>query len=428
MAVMVRAIYSLAWWFAMPFVLGYLLWRSRKQPEYRQHLGERFGFYRQPRPDGRLIWIHAVSVGETRATQSLVAALRETWPDCSILMTHMTPTGRAASAELYGGTVLRSYLPYEYGFSIRHFLRHFQPALGILIETEVWPNLVAECRHANIPLVLANARLSQKSLRKAQRWSGLIQPAVQGLTRILAQTEADAGRLLQAGATPAQLQVTGNLKFDVNVPQAQIELGRSFRERIGMRPVLLAASTRESEEALLLDAFKTAVLADGALPANTLLWLVPRHPQRFDAVANLIQERGLSMQRRSSDVPVSSDTQVWLGDSMGELLACYAAANIAFIGGSLLPLGGQNLIEACALGCPVLIGPHTFNFAQATEDAIAAGAALCVADAHQLMQQAASLLQDAERLQSMAAAARQFAENHRGATDRTMAALNRLSF
>ncbi len=421
---MARILYSLAWWFATPFVLVYLLWRSRKQPEYRQHLSERFGFNYPPRLEGRLIWIHAVSLGETRATQSLVAALRRSRPDCSILMTHMTPTGRAASNELYGDSMTRCYVPYEYGFAIRRFIRHFKPALCLLMETELWPNLVAECQQARIPMVLVNARLSQKSLLKAQRRSALIQPAVQALTKILAQTKADAERLLEAGATPAQLQVTGNLKFDVSIPPAQLELGQSFKQSIGTRPVLLAASTREGEEVLLLDAFKSAVLPGGVLPANTLLWLVPRHPQRFDAVAEMISAHGLSMQRRSSGQQVASETQVWLGDSMGELLACYAAADLAFIGGSLLPLGGQNLIEACAVGCPVLVGPHTFNFSQATDDAVEVGAAVRVTDADQLMQQSAALLQDPTRLKQMVAVAKQFSESHRGATERTMTILN----
>jgi 3-deoxy-D-manno-octulosonic-acid transferase len=419
---MSRRLYSLLLLLAAPLFLLHLLLRSRRQPEYRQHWGERFGVYRNHGPrTGRLIWMHAVSVGETRAAQPLVAALLKAYPSASILMTHTTPTGRAVSLELFATEAQRVqsvYLPYDYSFAVRRFLRHFQPVLGVLMETEVWPNLVAECHAAGIPVALVNARLSEKSLRKAQRWSALLRPALQTLSVIEAQSVGDAERLRVAGA--GQVKVSGNLKFDSTPPEAQLERGLQFRQAVGARPVLLAASTRDGEELLLLDAFQSA---RAVLPEEVLLVIVPRHPQRFDAVAALIESRGLHVQRRSAGLPLAKASQILLGDSMGELFTWYAAADLAFIGGSLLPLGGQNLIEACAVGCPVLIGPYTYNFSQATDDAIAAGAALRVAAAEELMTQAAALFKDQARRARMSVQALEFATAHRGATRRTLSAL-----
>jgi 3-deoxy-D-manno-octulosonic-acid transferase len=430
---MIRLLYSLFLVLATPWLLLHLLLRSRQQPEYREHWGERFGFYKLARPEGRLIWIHAVSVGETRAAQALVSELRNSFSDCAILLTHMTPTGRATSEQLFGEGVLRCYLPYDYPFAARQFLEHFKPTLGILIETEVWPNLVAECRRAQVHLVLVNARLSVKSFKKAQRVGALIRPALENLSSVLAQSRQDADRLHLLGARHPI--VTGNLKFDVAPPQEQLDLGQSFRQLIGTRPVFLAASTREGEEAVLLTALQEALSenSSASFPADALLILVPRHPQRFDAVAQLLQLQGLSFQRRSAariDPPLPAGSldpavRVWLGDSMGEMFAYYAAADIAFIGGSLLPLGGQNLIEACAVGCPVLVGPHTFNFMQVTEDALSAGAAVRVSDAGDLMKQAGRILADPARRGEMSEKALRFTGAHRGAAQRTIALLTR---
>jgi 3-deoxy-D-manno-octulosonic-acid transferase len=409
---MPRLAYRLAFGLLLPFILLRLLWRGRRQPDYLRHVGERFGFYRgtATRP---LIWLHAVSVGETRAAQPLVQRLRERYPDHELLLTHMTPTGRATSAELFGDRVLRAYLPYDFPFAVARFLRHFRPRIGIVLETEVWPNLVAGCTRAGVPLLLVNARLSQKSARGYRRLGLLARDAFAGLAAVAAQTEADAERLRDVGArAPA---VLGNLKFDLEPPPAQLEAGRALRALIGPRPVLLCASTRDGEEALILDALP------GRDAGDTLLVLVPRHPQRFDEVARLVAARGLRLQRRSAGGAVAAEARVLLGDTMGEMSAYYAACDVAFVGGSLLPLGGQNLIEACAVGRPVLVGPHTFNFAQAAEQAVAAGAALRVADSAAMIDAALRLLADAPARERMGRAGLDFAARHRGATERTLA-------
>jgi len=411
-----RFIYTLVLWLLLPFVFARLALRARRQPEYLQHIGERFGFYkvRSSRP---VIWLHAVSVGETRATFSLVARLRAACPGHQILLTNTTPTGRDASEQLYGDSVMRVYLPYDYPFEVRRFLRHFQPKLGILMETEIWFNLIQASNAAGVPMLLLNARLSEKSATGYARVASLTRSALQGLDAIAAQTADDAARLTRLGAQ--RVSVMGNLKFDIAPPQAMLELGSSLRRQFGAaRQVFLAASTREGEEALLLDAWQSQDCLDGVL-----LIIVPRHPQRFAEIADMIGKRGLRYQRRSENREVPAEVQVVLGDSMGEMFAYYAAADLAFVGGSLLPFGGQNLIEACAVGTPVLIGPHTYNFADATRLAVEAGAAVQVGDAPELLQSAQKLLNDAGALAEMQKQGMQFVAAHQGATDKAMAVI-----
>ncbi|MBD5802556.1 3-deoxy-D-manno-octulosonic acid transferase [Azoarcus sp. Aa7] len=415
-----RLSYTLLWVCALPFVLLRLVWRARRQPAYLRHLDERFGHYarRAPLP---VIWVHAVSVGETRAAEPLVRALLARWPDHTVLLTHMTPTGRETSDSLFGGDarVLRCYLPYDLGVPCRRFLAHFRPRVGVVMETELWPTLLRNCRAGGVPVLLANARLSERSARRYARWPTLTRMALGALAAIGAQTEADARRLGELGANG--VVVTGNIKFDISPPDALVALGASFRERFGGRPAVLAASTREGEEALILEAFRMQA------PDDALLAIVPRHPQRFDEVARLVEASGLRLQRRSDDAPVAADTRVWLGDSMGEMFAYYAAADVALIGGSWLPFGGQNLIEACAVGTPVVLGPHTFNFAQVADLAIAAGAARRAGDIGEGMRIALGLLADRAACDATGAAGRQFAAAHRGATARTMEIVERLN-
>lgn len=415
----VRLPYSLLWLLALPLVLLRLVWRARRQPEYLHHVGERFGRYR-PHTGGPIIWLHAVSVGETRAAEPLVRAMLARWPEHRILITHMTPTGRATSASLFGKEprVLHAYLPYDLGTLAARFLHHFRPQLGVIMETELWPNLLAACERARVPVVLANARLSERSARRYARWPTLTRATLGALRAIGAQTAADAARLAGLGARG--VVQTGNIKFDIMPPEAQLTLSDAFRARIGTRPVILAASTREGEEAPLVEAFLQHA------PADALLMLVPRHPQRFDEVAALAAGRGATVQRRSDEQAVRGDTRVWLGDSMGEMFAYYAAGDVALIGGSWLSFGGQNLIEACAVGTPVVLGPHTFNFAQVAEQAEAAGAALRATDADAGMRLAAELLVDGARRAAMGAAGLAFAQAHRGATVRTMAVIEPL--
>ncbi|MDD5058976.1 MAG: lipid IV(A) 3-deoxy-D-manno-octulosonic acid transferase [Sideroxydans sp.] len=408
-----RIYYTLGLWLLLPYVLFHLLWRARKQPEYLQHIGERFGFY-AGRSDKPAIWLHTVSVGETRAAATLVQRLREQYPDHQILLTHTTPTGRAASEQLYGSDVIRVYLPYDYPFAVRRFLRHFQPRIGVLLETEIWFNLIHACHAADIPLQLLNARLSEKSAARYARFPNLIRAGLQELHLIAAQTEDDAMRLAKLGSRA--VSVMGNLKFDIAPPANMLKLGARMRQMFGeQRPIFLAASTREGEETLLLDALQQAHLD------NLLTVIVPRHPQRFDEVAALIEQHGLRMQRRSTNVAIAADTQVVLGDSMGEMFAYYAACDVAFIGGSLLPFGGQNLIEACAVGKPVFIGPHTYNFAQVTEFALACGAALRINNTDDLLLQLDALLHETKRLQQMGRDGERFVCDNRGATERAMA-------
>jgi 3-deoxy-D-manno-octulosonic-acid transferase len=410
---MTRGLYTLLITLALPLVALRLWWRARRQPAYLKHVGERFGSYPGEPNRAPLIWLHAVSVGETRAAEPLLRALRKHYPDHRILLTHMTPTGRDTGEALFGhdANVLRGYLPYDYPRAVTRFLDHFQPRAGVLMETEIWPNLVHICQTRAIPLYLVNARLSEKSFARYQRVGALASDSVRALTAIAAQSADDARRFETLGAT--QVTVTGNLKYDVAPSAVHVALGEHLRESFGARRVLLAASTRDGEE-LLLITHKLHEIAD------TLLVIVPRHPQRFDEVAALLDQHHIAYQRRSANQPVRDETRVLLGDSMGEMAAYYAACDVAFIGGSLLPFGAHNLIEACAIGKPVLIGPHTFNFAEASERAIAAGAALRVMDGADLLRKATALLDNPKVTERMRTAALAFAGEHRGATQKLL--------
>ncbi len=409
---MTRLLYALAWLAATPFVLARLAWRSRRQPGYLHRLGERFGRYR-PRLPGPFIWVHAVSVGETRAAVPLVDALQARYPDHRILLTHMTPTGRATSREIFGARVERAWLPYDMGFAVRRFIGHFNPDLGIVLETEIWPRLLDEAARRGIPVVLANGRLSERSARRYAWIPSLTRWSFANLRGVAAQTEADAARFRAVGVRdPA---VIGNVKFDLTVPPEMVERGAEFRARLGKaRAVWVAGSTREGEEALLLEAFASA-------PPEALLVIVPRHPQRFDDVAQLAESRGFAVARRSAEQAVPSDVRVVVGDSMGEMFAYYAAADVVIMGGSLLEFGSQNLIEACALGRPVIVGPHTYNFSEASKSAIAAGAAVRVRDAREALAAAAAISADPVRRDAMGTAGREFVAAHRGAVTRLMA-------
>lgn len=413
------------WWLALPLVLARLWWRGLREPGYRKHWGERLGFYGERGAGWHTIWIHAVSVGETRAAEPLVDALMAAYPHSRIVLTHMTPTGRATGRDLFarhGDRLVQSYLPYDTRSMVLRFMKHFTPRICILMETEVWPNLIGVCAERGVAIALVNARLSERSLRRAARFGALMTDAARAISLVAAQTEADAERVRSLGVT--RVAVTGSIKFDVVVPAAALQTGAALRERIGARPVLLCASTRDGEEALILDAFKRLAQR----PPGMLLLIVPRHPQRFDDVARLVQARGLGLARRSEPGAIGADVDVMLGDSMGEMFAYFAASDCAFIGGSLLPLGGQNLIEACALGKPVLIGAHTFNFAQVSDEAVAAGAAQRVADAGHMLQLAAGLLQDDAGRAAMGERALAFADRHRGATVRTLELLKPLIY
>jgi 3-deoxy-D-manno-octulosonic-acid transferase len=424
---MLRSIYHALWWIVAPVAVLRLLIRSRRERGYREHIGERFGYTRGrlPEDDAPLIWVHAVSVGETRAAQPLIEALMKARPDARILLTHMTPSGRATGEQIFGERVLRSYLPYDLPHAVRRFLRAWRPSMGLVMETEVWPTLIDQCRRADVPLVLTNARMSARSFKRAAKFGKGAREVFGGFSRVLAQSPSDAERLTALGAR--NVAVLGNLKFDMSTPPELAARGHAWRAAIGTRPVWVAASTREGEEERVLQAFAALGVEDA------LLILVPRHPQRFNEVAALLEKTGLRYERRSTWAsgaagasplgvarPLPENVTVLLGDSMGELGAYYAASDLAFIGGSLLPLGGQNLIEACAVGVPVLIGPHVFNFTQATADAVAAGAAVQVQDPAELARELRELFSDKPRRMAMGGAASAFAARHRGATARTV--------
>lgn len=393
-----------------------LLWRARAEPLYAHALGERFGFYPASHGKGGWVWVHAVSLGETRAAAALVSALREQRPGMRLLLTHGTATGREAGVALLREGDAQAWLPYDTPGAVRRFLAHFQPAVGVLMETEVWPQLLHQAHRQGLRMFLANGRLSERSLRRGRRMRALLEPAARCFSLVMAQTQADAERFFQAGAL--NVKVCGNLKFDMQPDAAQLAMGRVWREALG-RPVVLAASTREGEEGPLLLVWKAQVAALPP-PARPLLVLVPRHPQRFDEVARLAESAGLRLQRRSqwtqAPGPEAPAADAWLGDSMGEMALYYSLADVALLGGSFAPLGGQNLIEAAACGCPVVMGPHTFNFAQAAELALQAGAARRVVGLEEAVPLALALAAGEDGpSQALRDQALMFAGQHRGA-------------
>ncbi len=419
------AAYAVGWWLAAPLAALYLLWRGLAQREYRRHWAERFLGRGVSPPAGRpVVWVHAVSVGETRAAQPLIELLARQRSGAVFVLTHMTPTGRAVGesiAAAFPGRVVQRYLPYDLRFAVARFLRDAKPDVGVVMETEIWPTLLHAARAAGVPMLLANARLSEKSAARGQRFAQLLLPAARCFATIAAQSAADRDRI--AGWTDSPIIVTGNMKFDLAIDAARVGAGKAVRAAWGARPVWLAASTREGEEAMLLDALRR-----GKIDSDPIFLLVPRHPQRFDEVARLIEEAGMRCLRRSRGqwaerVPPGA---LLLGDTMGEMAMYYAAADVALIGGSLRNLGAQNPIEACAVGTPVIVGPSTFNFAQVVADALAAGAAVQVRDANEALATMDALTRDSSRLEAMRAAALRFAQTHRGATARVAALIEEL--
>lgn len=419
-----RTLYSLLAWAAQPLLKHKLRRRAQAEPGYAQAIQERFGYYQPSNLGhdgaGQWIWIHAVSLGETRAAALLLKPLRAHLPSMRLLLTHGTATGRSEGAKLLQPGDVQVWLPWDTPAAVQRFIQQFRPLVGILMETEVWPNLVAACQQAHVPLVLANARLNAKSLAGAQRWSALSRPAYAGLSAVLAQSAEDAERLRSLGAPVTAIM--GNLKFDAQPDAALLAQGAAWRAATA-RPVLLLASSREDEEAQWLAQWQ-------AQPAmRQYQWLVvPRHPQRFDAVADLFTQAGLRVARRSqwAERLPPQDTDVWLGDSLGEMALYYACAQVALLGGSFAPLGGQNLIEAAACACPVIVGPHSFNFAQAAQQACSVGAALRAADMSQGIEHAIALAQHAPALAQTRQAALAFAQAHRGAAQATAQAIARL--
>ena len=418
------AAYSVLAWAAQPMLKRKLRRRAQAEPGYAQAVPERFGCY-SPRDLGRdgqgqWVWVHAVSLGETRAAALLIKALRTAMPGMRLLLTNGTATGREEGEKLLRPGDLQVWQPWDSRKAVQRFVRQFQPAVGVLMETEVWPNLVMACRKAQVPLVVANARLNTKSQTGAQRWPALFLPVYSALHAVWAQTEEDAQRLRSLGA-PVHA-VLGNLKFDVEPDSVLSAQGAAWRAA-SSKPVVIVASSREGEEAQWVAQWAGRQFHGVAGQCQWLI--VPRHPQRFDEVHRMLEQAGLRVSRRSqwSSGQPPADVDVWLGDSVGEMPAYYAAADIGLLGGSFEPLGGQNLIEAAACGCPMVLGPHTFNFAQASQTACEVGAAFRVLDMEQGVQLATALARDAEGLARARQAALAFAQTHRGAAQATAQAI-----
>lgn len=418
---LIYLLYSFLWWLILPIMPFVLLCRSLKEPDYRQYFFERFGYYSQLDKMivvSPILWIHAVSVGETCAAQSLIKVLLKTYPQHIILLTHTTVTGRFIGKKLLAQynkkRVLQSFFPYDVGYICARFLRYFKPRISILIETEIWPNMIKKCTGYGVPVVLVNARLSENSVQKGKRFKSVFTNLASNIDFVAAQSDFDAKHFRLFGVR--NIFVTGNIKFDVTVPTKLMMLGKRWRCGFGKRHVLLCASTHIGEELLILNALHNSIFR-----RIFLVIIVPRHPQRFEEVATLIKKHNFSVERRSTmKKKLSMHTEVLLGDSMGEMFAYYSACDIAFIGGSLLPCGGQNLIEAFLLGKPVLIGPHVFNFQVISDMAVKVNAAIRVKDAQMMLVIAHDVLRNNYRRWLLKKNSIKFVKMHRGATVRTI--------
>ncbi len=407
--------YNVLIYLAAPFAILVQLWRSLRDPSYREGLRERFGFGEAV--TGQTIWIHAVSVGEVQAAQPLVAQLRKRHPGYKLLLTTVTPTGAARARLLFGDQVELRYVPLDLPGAVKRFFDRVQPRLAMILETELWPNLFAECGRRGIPLVLASARISPRSVGKYRRLVPLFRKTLSHGIVIAAQSETDAERFKSIGATRARTHITGNIKFDFQPPEGIEAQGLRWRERnVPGRPIWVAGSTHEGEEAILLDAHRLVL----ARFPEALLVLVPRHPQRFDSVREMLAKRHASSASRSSRATISPATSVLLGDTMGELMMFYAASDVAFVGGSLVPIGGHNLLEPASVGRPVLTGSHNFNSEEIVQLLLDAGAAFIVKDAKQLAGAISDLLETAELRTVMGAAGKAVLDANRGALDRLL--------
>lgn len=410
-----RLFYNLLVYLAAPVALLMHLWRGLRDPSYRERLGERFGF--GPQLAGPTIWIHAVSVGEVQAAEPLVRQLLARHARYTVVLTTVTPTGAARAQQLLGERVQLRYVPFDLPGSVKRFFDRVQPRLAMILETELWPNLYAECGRRRVPLVLASARMSSRSVGRYRRLVPLFRRALSYGIVIGAQSETDAERFRSIGAAGARTYVTGNIKFDFQPPPEVESRGRRWREQKAPgRPIWVAGSTHDGEEAMILDAHRRVLYR---FP-DALLLLVPRHPQRFDAVRDLLVKRGESFANRSSGTAISPVTAVMFGDTMGELMMFYAAADVAFVAGSLVPIGGHNLLEPASIGRPVLTGPHNFHSEEIAQLLLDAGAARIVTDTGQLANEVTGLLGDARLRESMGAAGKAVLDANRGALDRLL--------
>lgn len=418
-----RWLYTAIFYLAVPAILLRLLWRSRLAPAYRARIGERFGFL----PVAQLqdsLWIHAVSVGETIAAAPLIRRLQARHPDCRLVVTTMTPTGSERVRALFGDSVVHVYAPYDLPDCVSRFLNRMRPRLAVIMETELWPNLLRGCARRGIPVLLANARLSARSARGYRRLRALTAPMLADLSRVAAQNAEDGARFVELGLPPQRLTVTGSVKFDITLDDALVTAAgqdsSAWHER--RRPLWIAASTHAGEDEIVLAAHRRLLAAQ----PRALLVLVPRHPERFDAVAALAREAGFRCRRRSLDREPAADTEVLVGDTMGELLGLYGCTDIAFVGGSLIPRGGHNTLEPAAWGVPVLSGPSDFNFREIAALLEQAGALVKVADAEALAARLIALAADPAECARRGAAGRAVVAANRGALESLLAEIESL--
>ncbi|MDB6086836.1 MAG: 3-deoxy-D-manno-octulosonic-acid transferase [Gammaproteobacteria bacterium] len=410
-----RLLYSVLVYLFRPIAIAVVLWRGLRNPRYRAGFTERFGFGKFV--DSPTLWVHAVSLGEVTAAAALIRALRARHPRTPVVLTTATPTGRARANSLFGDSVDVRFLPYDTPGSVRRFVRRVRPRLAIIMETELWPNLFNECRRRGVPVVWASARLSPKSVTWYRRLGGLFRNVLSGNTVVAAQSAEDAERFIAVGAARDRTHVVGNVKFDMAIDAARIERGLELRSgHWGSRPVWIAGSTHAGEEEMVL----TAHAALQAAAAGALLVLVPRHPERFQAVADLLGRRGFRFDRRSSGNAARPDSQVVLVDTVGELADLYAAADVAFVGGSLVPVGGHNLLEPAALGVPVITGPFQSNGREIAQLLLREGAALQVDDAEELADALKQLFADPARRERMGASGRRVVDANRGSLERLL--------
>jgi len=411
-----RFIYIVLAYLLVPLAFGQQLWRGLRDRDYWRGLGERFGVSYPVEPS-RTIWVHAVSVGEVQASAALVRALRARYPHIPLVLTTVTPTGAQRARELVGDVVRIRYIPYDLPGCVRRFFDRTRPLLAVILETEIWPNLYHECGRRGVPLVLASARISPRSVNRYRLLVGLFRETLSHGIVIAAQSESDAERFRSIGASAGRTHVTGNVKFDFELQPGLLARGRALREEhAGSRPVWIAGSTHDGEEELVLDAH---VAVRREIP-DALLVLVPRHRNRFDSVAALLRRRGVTFVARSSRERAGAHTEVLLLDSLGELVTFYAAADLAFVGGSLVPIGGHNLLEPAALALPILTGPHNFNSEDIAKLFVEVGGANVVTSARELAAEVVRLLRDRDARQEMGSAGRRAVDENRGALNRLL--------
>jgi 3-deoxy-D-manno-octulosonic-acid transferase len=418
---LLRKLYTVLLYLLAPLVLLRLAWRGLRAPDYWRRWPERFAFI-EPALGKQVIWIHAVSVGEVQAAVPVVHALLNRHPDYSLLVTTVTPTGSARVTTLFGGEVAHVYAPYDLPGAVARFFERVRPQLAIVMETELWPNLFHQCRQRAIPLLLVNARLSPRSVAGYRRVRSLAAETLAAVTEIAAQSEADAGRFESIGARAATITVTGNLKFEQRIPSSLLERAEVLRREWGVsRPVWIASSTHEGEDELLLDVYQQL----RKQYSDCLLVLVPRHPERFESVAALCRARGYNTVLRTDHGACSTETQVYVGNTMGDLPLLYAASDVAFVGGSLVASGGHNPLEPAALGIPVISGPHVSNFIEICSLLVDAGAAVQVADTGELLQIVSRWLGDANERHRVGQLGREVIEKNRGALQAVMTIIER---